>query len=62
MVLFQSSFVILCSTQHSLQQFLAFKDLYIQTTLRNKLLKLYKTMNFDLHTQTSHNIHTISIT
>ena len=31
--------------------FLAFKDLYIQTNLRNKFLKkLYKTMNFDLHT------------
>ena len=30
---------------------LAFKDLYIQTNLRNKFLKkLYKTMNFDLHT------------
>ena len=34
-----------------LQQFLAFKDLYIQTNVRNKFLKkLYKTMNFDLHT------------
>ena len=33
------------------QQFLAFKDLYIQTNLCNKFLKkLYKTMNFDLHT------------
>ena len=32
-------------------QFLAFKDLYIQTNLHNKFLKkLYKTMNFDLHT------------
>ena len=32
-------------------KFLAFKDLYIQTNLRNKFLKkLYKTMNFDLHT------------
>ena len=32
-------------------QFLAFKDLYIQTNVRNKFLKkLYKTMNFDLHT------------
>ena len=51
MVLFQSSFVILCSTHGSLQQFLAFKDIYIQTNLRNKFLKkLYKTMNFDLRT------------
>ena len=51
MILFQSSFVILCSTDRSLQQFLAFKDLYIQTSLRNKLLKmLYKIINFDLHT------------
>ena len=32
-------------------KFLAFKDLYIQKNLRNKFLKkLYKTMNFDLHT------------
>ena len=32
-------------------QFLGFKDLYIQTNLSNKFLKkLYKTMNFDLHT------------
>ena len=51
MVLFQSSFVIFCSTHGSLWQFLAFKNLYIQTNLRNKFLKkLYKTMNFDLHT------------
>ena len=63
MALFQSSFVILCSQHASLYQFLAFKDLYIQTNLRNKfLIKLYKTMNFDLHTEASHNIHTISIT
>ena len=51
MVLFQPSFVILCSTNGSLQQVLAFKDLYIRTNLRNKFLKkFYKTMNFDLHT------------
>ena len=52
MVLFQSSFVIPCSAHGSLQQFLAFKDLYIQNSnLRNKFLKkLYKTLNFDLHT------------
>ena len=32
-------------------KFLAFKDLYIQKNLRKKFLKkLYKTMNFDLHT------------
>ena len=44
-------------------KFLAFKDLYIQTNLRNKFLKkLYKTMNSDLHIQTSRNIQTISIT
>ena len=31
-------------------KFLAFKDLYIQTSLCNKFLKkLYKTLNFDLH-------------
>ena len=51
MVLFQSSFVILCSTHGSLHQFLTFKDLYIRTNLSNKFLKkLYGTMNFDLHT------------
>ena len=51
MVLFQSSFEIFCSTHGSLWQFLAFKDLYIPTNLRNKFLKkFYKTMNFDLHT------------
>ena len=51
MVVFQSSFVIPCSTHGSLKQFSAFKDLYIQTNFRNKLLKkLYKTLNFDLHT------------
>ena len=51
MVIFQSSFVILCSINGSLQQFLAFKDLYIPTNFRNEFLKkLYKTMNFDLHT------------
>ena len=51
MVLFQSSFEILCSSQGSLQQFLALKDLYIQTNLHNKFLKtLYRTTNFDLHT------------
>ena len=50
MVLFQSSFVILCSTNGSLQQFLAFKDLYIRTNIKKLLKKLYKTMNFDLHT------------
>ena len=34
-------------------EFLAFKDLYIQTNLRNKFLKkLCKIMNFDLHTKT----------
>ena len=50
MVLFQSSFVFFCSTHGSLEQFLAFKDLYIQTIVRNKFLKkLYKTMNLDLH-------------
>ena len=50
MVLFQSSFVILCSTYGTLKQFLVFKNLYIQTNLGNKFLKkLYKTMNFDLH-------------
>ena len=43
MVLIQSSFVIFCSTHDSLQQFLAFKDLYIEANLRNNLLmKLYK--------------------
>ena len=32
-------------------KFLAFMDLYIQTNLRNKFWKkLYKTLNFDLHT------------
>ena len=32
-------------------QFLALKNLYIQTNLRHKFLKkLYKSMNFDLHT------------
>ena len=37
------------------------KDLYIQTNLRNKFLtNLYKTILTS--TQTSHNIHTISIT
>ena len=51
MVLFQSSFVILYSTDGSLQQFLVFKELYIQTSLCNKFFKkLYKPMNFDLHT------------
>ena len=51
MVLVQPSFVILCSTHGSLQRLLAFKELYIQTNLRNKFLKkFYKTMNFDLHT------------
>ena len=50
MVLFQSSFVILYSSHGSLYQFLAFMDLYIQTDLRNRFLnKLYKTINFDLH-------------
>ena len=39
MVLFQSSFEIFCSTHGSLWQFLAFKDLYILTNLRNKFLK-----------------------
>ena len=43
-------FVILCSS-HSILQQLLFKDLYIQTNVCNKFLKkLYKTMNFDLHT------------
>ena len=51
MVPFQPSFVILCSIHGSSQQFLALKDLYTRTKLRNKFLKkLYKTMNFDLHT------------
>ena len=40
-------------------KFSAFKDLYIQTNLCNKFLKkLYKTMNFDLHT---HKHHIISL-
>ena len=41
MVIFQSSFVIFCSRHGSLQQFLAFKDLYIQTNLCNKFLKSF---------------------
>ena len=45
MVLFQSSFVILCSTHDRLQQFLAFRDLYIQTNLRNKFLKEPQTIS-----------------
>ena len=50
MVFFKSSCAILCSTHGSLQQLLAFKDLYIQTNLHSKFLKkFYKTMNFDLH-------------
>ena len=50
MVLFQSSFAILCAHM-KVYEFLAFKDLYIQTKLRNKFLKkLYKTMISDLHT------------
>ena len=40
MVLFQSSFVILSSSHDSLKQFLVFKNLYIQTNVRNKFLKL----------------------
>ena len=39
-------------------KFLAFKDLYIQTNVRNKFLKkLYKTLNFDL----THKHHVISM-
>ena len=45
MVLFQSNFVILCSTRDSLQQFLAFKDFYIQTNLRNKFLEEPRTIS-----------------
>ena len=31
-------------------KFLAFKDFYIQTNSNKFLKKLYKTLNFDLHT------------
>ena len=39
MVIFLSSFVILCSTHGSLKQLLAFKDLYIQTNLHKEALR-----------------------
>ena len=58
MVLFQSSFVILYSSHGNLEQFLAFKDLSIQTNLCNKFLKKFYTKPWIL--TSTHKHHTIS--